>query len=69
MLDFAVKLTETPGRVDDDDLAALREAGFSTEEIWDVTSVVALFNLSNRMATVAEMRPNNEFYGLGRDGD
>ena len=68
MLDFAVKLTEAPGRVDDDDLAALRETGFSTEEIWDITSVVALFNLSNRMATVTDMRPNDEFYGLGRDG-
>ena len=68
MLDFAVKLTETPGRVDDDDLAALREAGFSTEEIWDITSVVALFNLSNRIATVADMRPNDEFYGMGRGG-
>jgi len=67
MLDFAVELTETPGRVDDDELAALREAGFSTEEIWDITSVVALFNLSNRMATVADMRPNDEFYEIGRD--
>jgi uncharacterized peroxidase-related enzyme len=68
MLDFAVKLTETPGRVDGEDLASLREAGFSTEEIWDITSVVALFNLSNRMATVADMRPNDEFYGMGRGG-
>ena len=69
MLDFAVELTERPGRVDDEDLVALREAGFSTEEIWDIASVVALFNLSNRMATVADMRPNDEFYGLGRGGD
>jgi len=68
MLDFAVKLTESPGRVDDADLAGLRDAGFSTEEIWDITSVVALFNLSNRMATVADMRPNQEFYTIGRDG-
>ena len=48
-------------------LAALREAGFSTEEIWDIASVVALFNLSNRMATVADMRPNDEFYEIGRN--
>lgn len=66
MLDFAVKLTEEPGRVDDEDVAALREAGFSTEAIWDITSVVGLFNLSNRMATVADMQPNDEFYELGR---
>ncbi len=69
MLDFAVKLTEAPGRVGDADVAALRDAGFSTEEIWDITTVVSLFNLSNRMATVADMRPNEEFYTMGRDGN
>lgn len=66
MLDFAVTLTETPGKVDERDLERLREAGFSTEEIWDIGSVVALFNLSNRMATLADIRPNEEFYTLGR---
>lgn len=66
MLDFAVKLTEEPGRVDDEDLQALQEAGFSEEEIWDIGSVVSMFNLSNRMATFADMRPNDEFYGMGR---
>ena len=67
MLDFAVKLTESPGRVDDEDLEALRDVGFSEKEIWDVAAVVALFNLSNRMATVADMRPNEEFYEMARD--
>jgi len=66
MLDFAVELTETPGRMGDAEVAAMREAGFTDEEIWDVTSVVALFNLSNRMATVADIRPNDEFYTMGR---
>ena len=66
MLDFAAKLTETPGKVDDTDLEALREAGFSEAEIWDIASVVSLFNLSNRMATVADMRPNDAFYTMGR---
>jgi len=66
MLDFAVKLTEDPGRVDDADVKALGEAGFSTEEIWDVGSVVSVFNLSNRMATLADIRPNDEFYEMGR---
>jgi uncharacterized peroxidase-related enzyme len=66
MLDFAVKLTEEPGRVDDADVAALQEAGFTREEIWDVGSVVSVFNLSNRMATLADLRPNNEFYSMGR---
>ena len=69
MLDFAVKLTEEPGRIDDADLEALREAGFSTEEIWDVGSVVSVFNLSNRMATLADIRPNDEFYTMGRSSE
>ena len=67
MLDFAVKLTETPGRVEDADVDRLRDAGFSREEVWDIASVVSLFNLSNRMATVADMRPNDEFYKIARD--
>ena len=66
MLDFAVKLTETPGRVEDADVDRLRDAGFTSEEVWDIASVVSLFNLSNRMATVADMRPNEEFYRIGR---
>ncbi|MFC4548760.1 MULTISPECIES: peroxidase-related enzyme [Halorussus] len=69
MLDFAVKLTEEPRRVTGDDLDALREAGLSDEEIWDVGSVTAFFNLSNRMATMADMRPNDEFYGFAREMD
>jgi len=66
MLDFAERLTESPGKVDDEDLEALREAGFSTEETWDIASVVSVFNLSNRMATLADIRPNDEFYTMGR---
>jgi uncharacterized peroxidase-related enzyme len=67
MLDFAAKLTEDPGGIDDDDIEALREAGFSQEAIWDIASVTALFNHSNRMAQVMDMRPNDEFYAIGRD--
>jgi uncharacterized peroxidase-related enzyme len=66
MLDFAVELTESPGEVDGADVQALREAGFSQEQVWDVGSVVAYYNLSNRLATMADMRPNEEFYSLGR---
>lgn len=66
MLDFAVKLTETPGRVGDSDVERMRETGFSDRAIWDVASVTAFFNLSNRMATVADMRPNTEFHTMGR---
>ena len=66
MLDFAVKLTESPGRVEDDDVEALLDHGFSREAVWDIASVVSYYNLSNRMATVADMRPNEEFYAIGR---
>lgn len=65
MLDFAVKLTESPEIVDRADLAQLRNQGFPEEAIWDIASVVAFYNLSNRMATVADMRPNEEFYDMG----
>jgi len=67
MLDFAVKLTEQPGRVTESDLDELREAGLSDEEIWDVGSVTSFFNLSNRMASMADMRPNDEFYDFARE--
>lgn len=66
MCDVAVKLTETPAAVDEADLERLREHGYSEEEIWDIGSTAALFNLSNRMAQFADMRPNEEFYTLGR---
>ncbi len=66
MLDVAVKLTERPMEVEPADLEALREAGFSEEAIWDIGAVTAYYNLSNRMATFAEMLPNDEFHTLGR---
>lgn len=67
MLAFAVKLTENPGGIEDADIDALEAAGFSRDAIWDIASVTAYYNLSNRMATIADMRPNDEFYTLGRE--
>lgn len=67
MCDVAVKLTEEPAKVGEDDLERLREHGFSENEIWDIGAVASLFNLSNRMAQFADMRPNEEFYMLGRE--
>ncbi|WP_336325712.1 peroxidase-related enzyme [Halovenus sp. HT40] len=67
MCDVAVKLTESPAEVGESDLERLREHGFSEKEIWDIGSLTALFNLSNRMASFADMRPNEEFYTLGRE--
>jgi uncharacterized peroxidase-related enzyme len=66
MLDLAVKLTESPAEVTQADLDLLAEAGYSEEAIWDVAAVTAFFNLSNRMAMVADMRPNDEFHTMGR---
>ncbi|WP_101297824.1 peroxidase-related enzyme [Halegenticoccus soli] len=67
MLDVAVKLTERPAEVTEDDLDRLREAGYGEEAIWDIAAVTAFFNLSNRMAMFADMRPNDEFHAMGRE--
>lgn len=67
MLSFADKLTRRPGEITYDDLEALEETGYSRRAIWDIGSVVAFFNLSNRMAHLADMRPNEEFHTIGYD--
>jgi uncharacterized peroxidase-related enzyme len=66
MLDFAVKVATESHAVGDADFAALRAAGFSDEDIWDIGAVAAFFALSNRMANMIGMRPNDEFFLLGR---
>ena len=67
MLDFAVKVTAHSAAIEADDLDALRRHGFTDSDIWDIGSVAAFFNLSNRMANMAGMRPNLEFYSMGRE--
>ena len=66
MLDFAVKLAVHPAQVQDTDLERLRALGFSEDDIWDIGAVTALFALSNRMAHLTRMRPNDGFYLMGR---
>jgi uncharacterized peroxidase-related enzyme len=66
MLDFALKVCRASGSVDDTDFAALREHGFSDEDAWDIAAITAFFGLSNRMANVISMRPNDEFFLMGR---
>lgn len=66
MLDFAVKLTETPDRIEEADRQGLRAAGFSDRDIWDVASTAAFFNMSNRMAAAVDMRPNDEYHAMAR---
>ena len=66
MCDFAVKITEASYTIGEDDFAALRPHGFSDEDIWDIGAIAAFFGLSNRMANMTAMRPNDEFYLMGR---
>jgi uncharacterized peroxidase-related enzyme len=66
MLDFAVKLTETPAKIEDADRQALRDAGFSDRDIWDIASTVGFFNMSNRVAAATDMRPNDEYHAMAR---
>ena len=66
MLDFAAKVSLESHEVNDADFDKLRKHGFSDEDIWDIGAITALFSLSNRMANMTTMRPNDEFYLLGR---
>lgn len=66
MLDFAVKVSSSANEVSDADIEKLKEHGFSDEDIWDIGAISAFFALSNRMANLTNMRPNDEFYLMGR---
>lgn len=66
MLDFAMKVALDSAAIDDTDFATLHGHGFSDEDIWDIGAVAAFFGLSNRMANMTGMRPNDEFYLMGR---
>ena len=66
MLDFAVKLTAQPANVEEADRERLRRAGFSDRDIWDVAAVVGFFNMSNRVASATDMRPNTIYHGQAR---
>ncbi len=66
MLDLAMKVALDSASIEDADLTALRAHGFSDEDIWDIAAIAAFFALSNRMANFTRMRPNDEFYLMGR---
>jgi uncharacterized peroxidase-related enzyme len=66
MLDFAIKVCLNSQDVNDDDYDVLRGHGFDDEDIWDIAAITAFFGLSNRMANVISMRPNDEFFLMGR---
>jgi len=66
MLEFAMKVNKESHQVTDDDFQALKSHGFDDEDIWDIAGITAFFGLSNRMANLMSMRPNDEFYTMGR---
>ncbi|MFU0505136.1 peroxidase-related enzyme [Pseudaminobacter sp. NGMCC 1.201702] len=67
MLDFAMKVSARAHEVDDADMETLKSHGFTDEDAWDIAAIAAFFGMSNRMANVTNMRPNDEFYTLGRE--
>lgn len=66
MLDFAMKVSQTAHLVGEADFEALKAHGFTEDDIWDIAGIAAFFGMSNRLANVSSMRPNPEFYSLGR---
>ena len=66
MLEFATLITERPDTIVEADRQALRDAGWSDADIWDIAATAAFFNMSNRMASAIDMRPNREYHGQAR---
>lgn len=66
MLDFAVKLTETPHKILEQDRQALRDVGFSDQDIWDIANIAGFYNMTNRVASAVDMQPNPEYHSLHR---
>ena len=66
MLEFAIKISDDSKSISDSDFEHLRGYGFDDEDIWDIAGITSFFGLSNRMANFTSMRPNEEFYSMGR---
>jgi uncharacterized peroxidase-related enzyme len=66
MLDFAVKLTVEPWTVEESDREGLRKVGFSDRDIWDIAAIAGFFNMTNRIASAIDMRPNSQYHAMGR---
>jgi uncharacterized peroxidase-related enzyme len=67
MLDFAVKVAERSHEIDDADYEELKRHGFTDDDAWDIAAIAALFAMSNRLANALSIRPNDEFYLMGRE--
>ncbi len=66
MLEFAIQVATNSGAISDADIEAVKDHGFTDEDIWDIGAIAAFFAQSNRLANLTSMRPNDEFYGMGR---
>lgn len=66
MLDFAVKLTESPNDMNEADRQALRDAGFDERDIWDIANIAGFYNMTNRVASAVDMQPNPEYHSHSR---
>ena len=66
MLDYAMKVALRSAEVSDEDFAALRAHGFTLDDIWDIGAIAAFYGMSNRIANMSALRPNDEFYAMGR---
>ncbi len=66
MLDFALKVAVAPFAIGEQEFEGLKSHGFSQDDVWDIAAIAAFFAMSNRLANVSDMRPNDEFYSLGR---
>jgi uncharacterized peroxidase-related enzyme len=67
MLDFAAKITEAPDKIEEADRVALRGVGFTDRDIWDIAAVASFYNMSNRMAAAADIKPNREYHYMARE--
>jgi len=66
MLDFAMKVAFEAYAVDEPEIDRLKQYGFDEEDVWDIAAIAAFFGMSNRIANVTNMRPNDEFFSMGR---
>jgi len=66
LLNFTKKLTKDPSEIGENDRKKLRDVGYSDRDIWDISAIVGLFNMTNRLASATEMEPNNNYHNLAR---
>ena len=66
LLNFTKKLTKDPSEIDENDRKKLRDVGYTDRDIWDISAIVGLFNMTNRLASATEMEPNNNYHNLAR---